>query len=374
MSKSKNLFDYLESVKDLSFYDLDLTDLDLLLLAELSYIELEGLVSPDFKVSQALRLDDLAPHFSQAQPTASMGKQDLQLLEAMAQSLRFRSCKVLAFVNHIIPEKNLQFSATTYRIKPDYHVLAFRGTDDSIIGWKEDLLLFYQEQLPSQKPALAYLKQALQALTGQMYLTGHSKGGHLAIAAASQLSLEEETRIQLICSFDAPGHRPHQLAGPTYQALQGKIKRFLPQGSLVSQVLPLEEPYQIIACKALTSFAQHNPYLWQVKDREFQLVSQVTRDSLELKATLNDWLTQTSPRDIQTLVQLAFDLLLDAEIVTTTSLFDNSFLSKSKEIIRNFCRLTKAEKHLLWRLSSLLVSLRIRHFYRGITHRWRKKD
>ena len=125
MSKSKNLFDYLESVKDLSFYDLELTDLDLLLLAELSYIELEGLISPDFNVSQTLRLDDLAPHSSQSQPTASMSKQDLQLLAAMAQSLRFRSCKVLAF----------------------------RGTDDSIIGWKEDLLLFYQEQLPSQKPA-----------------------------------------------------------------------------------------------------------------------------------------------------------------------------------------------------------------------------
>ena len=147
-----NIFDYLKDVAYDSFYDLPLNELDILALTEATYLTFDNLVS-----TSPQRLLDLAPQVPR-EPTMLTSKNRLQLLDELARHKRFKNCKLSYFINEIDPELQKQFAAMTYRLTLDTYLIVFRGTDDSIIGWKEDFHLTYMKEIPAQKHALRYLK------------------------------------------------------------------------------------------------------------------------------------------------------------------------------------------------------------------------
>ena len=147
-----NIFDYLKDVAYDSFYDFPLNELDILALTEATYLSFDNLVS-----TSPQRLLDLAPQVPR-ETNMLTSKNRLQLLDELAQHKRFKNCKLSHFINDIDPELQKQFSAMTYRLTLDTYLIVFRGTDDSIIGWKEDFHLTYMKEIPAQKHALRYLK------------------------------------------------------------------------------------------------------------------------------------------------------------------------------------------------------------------------
>ena len=357
------LLDYIKEVQYDSLLDLDLTPPDLLALAELSYIEFERLM----KLEDSCRLSQLAPFFQKIKPNISMTKDDLLLLEKMAASKRFGNLKVRAVKQETLVEQVQQFAAVSYQLVPNTWVIAFRGTDDSLIGWKEDMHLFYSPHIPSQDQALDYLRQVLPTIptSAKIHLVGHSKGGHLAVHAASKLKLAEQKRIQSISTFDAPGHHDRDLLTPGYRAIQERIHRFSPRGSLVSQMLETAEEVSIIACRASTSFAQHNPYIWQIEGHDFLLVDGYNEDSKQIKATLKEWTQHHSLKEMEDYIDTLFHLLLDADIETTTGFLQNHKGRQIKAILDNWKGLTSKERKLIWHLSLVLVSIRARHWSKG---------
>ena len=147
-----NIFDYLNDVAYDSFYDLPMNELDVLALTELTYLSFDDVVTQEPK-----RLIDLASQIPR-DTTMLTNKNRLQLLDQLAQHKRFKNCKLSDFINDIDPELQKQFAAMTYRISLDTYLLVFRGTDDSIIGWKEDFHMTYMKEIPAQKHALQYLQ------------------------------------------------------------------------------------------------------------------------------------------------------------------------------------------------------------------------
>ena len=177
-----NIFDYLKDVAHDSYYDLPLNELDILALTEITYLSFDNLVS-----TAPQRLLDLAPQVPR-ESNMLTSKNRLQLLDELAQHKRFKNCKLSHFINDIDPELQKQFAAMTYRLTLDTYLIVFRGTDDSIIGWKEDFHLTYMKEIPAQKHALRYLKNFFaQHPKQKVILAGHSKGGNLAIYGASQI-------------------------------------------------------------------------------------------------------------------------------------------------------------------------------------------
>ena len=147
-----NIFDYLTDVQYDSFYDIPLNELDVLALTELTYLSFDNLLDESDN-----RLLDVATRVPR-DINVLTNKERLQLLDQLSTHKRFKNSKLSNFVNDIDEELQKQFAAMTYRLNLDTYLIVFRGTDDSIIGWKEDFHLTYMKEIPAQKQALEYLE------------------------------------------------------------------------------------------------------------------------------------------------------------------------------------------------------------------------
>lgn len=351
------IFDYLDQVAYDSIYDTPFNELDLLMLTEITYLPFDQIVSDQMSPDCTCRLFEAAEKVPQ-DLSMLVTKNRLKLLEKAASSTRFKNIKLMGYVNDIDPDVQKQFAAMIFKIKPDSYVLTFRGTDDSIIGWKEDFHMTYMDQVPAQKTAGNYLRKAMDALPGQFILTGHSKGGNLASYAASQIEPEYQERIQSIYSYDAPGLNHSVITSQGYQTISDKIKRYIPQGSIVGMMLETPKQAQIVKSTAIGGLAQHDTFTWQIADQTFVLLDNLNPDSLQVDKTLKNWVDSVSDEELKDFFDLFFGLILDAGISSINDLTKLENFNKILTVFENANALTDHEREMLTRLAKLLVDMR----------------
>lgn len=351
------IFDYLDQVAYDSIYDTPFNELDMLMLTEITYLPFDQIVSDQMSPDCTCRLFEAAEKVPQ-DLSMLVTKNRLKLLEKVASSTRFKNIKLMGYVNDIDPDVQKQFAAMIFKIKPDSYVLTFRGTDDSIIGWKEDFHMTYMDQVPAQKTAVNYLRKAMDALPGQFILTGHSKGGNLASYAASQIEPEYQERIQSIYSYDAPGLNHSVITSQGYQTISDKIKRYIPQGSIVGMMLETPKQAQIVKSTAIGGLAQHDTFTWQIIDQTFVLLNNLNPDSLQVDKTLKNWVDSVSDEELKDFFDLFFSLILDAGISSINDLTKLENFKKILAVFENANALTDHEREMLTRLAKLLVDMR----------------
>ena len=351
------IFDYLDQVAYDSIYDTPFNELDMLMLTEITYLPFDQIVSDQMSPDCTCRLFEAAEKVPQ-DLSMLVTKNRLKLLEKVASSTRFKNIKLMGYVNDIDPDVQKQFAAMIFKIKPDSYVLTFRGTDDSIIGWKEDFHMTYMDQVPAQKTAVNYLRKAMDALPGQFMLTGHSKGGNLASYAASQIEPEYQERIQSIYSYDAPGLNHSVITSQGYQTISDKIKRYIPQGSIVGMMLETPKQAQIVKSTAIGGLAQHDTFTWQISDQTFVLLDNLNPDSLQVDKTLKNWVDSVSDEELKDFFDLFFGLILDAGISSINDLTKLENFNKILAVFENANALTDQEREMLTRLAKLLVDMR----------------
>ena len=351
------IFDYLDQVAYDSIYDTPFNELDMLILTEITYLPFDQIVSNQIAPDCTCRLFEAAEKVPQ-DLSMLVTKNRLKLLEKVASSTRFKNIKLMGYVNDIDPDVQKQFAAMIFKIKPDSYVLTFRGTDDSIIGWKEDFHMTYMDQVPAQKTAVNYLRKAMDALPGQFILTGHSKGGNLASYAASQIEPEYQERIQIIYSYDAPGLNHSVITSQGYQTISDKIKRYIPQGSIVGMMLETPKQAQIVKSTAIGGLAQHDTFTWQIADQTFVLLDNLNPDSLQVDKTLKNWVDSVSDEELKDFFDLFFGLILDAGISSINDLTKLENFNKILAVFENANALTDEERDMLTRLAKLLVDMR----------------
>lgn len=351
------IFDYLDQVAYDSIYDTPFNELDMLMLTEITYLPFDQIVSDQMSPDCTCRLFEAAEKAPQ-DLSMLVTKNRLKLLEKVASSTRFKNIRLMGYVNDIDPDVQKQFAAMIFKIKPDSYVLTFRGTDDSIIGWKEDFHMTYMDQVPTQKTAVNYLRKAMDALPGQFILTGHSKGGNLASYAASQIEPEYQERIQSIYSYDAPGLNHSVITSQGYQTISDKIKRYIPQGSIVGMMLETPKQAQIVKSTAIGGLAQHDTFSWQISDQTFVLLDNLNPDSLQVDKTLKNWVDSVSDEELKDFFDLFFGLILDAGISSINDLTKLENFNKILAVFENANALTDEERDMLTRLAKLLVDMR----------------
>ena len=351
------IFDYLDQVAYDSIYDTPFNELDMLMLTEITYLPFDQIVSDQMSPDCTCRLFEAAEKVPQ-DLSMLVTKDRLKLLEKVTSSTRFKNIKLMGYVNDIDSDIQKQFAAMIFKIKPDGYVLTFRGTDDSIIGWKEDFHMTYMDQVPAQKTAVNYLRKAMDALPGQFILTGHSKGGNLASYAASQIEPEYQERIQSIYSYDAPGLSHSVNTSQGYQTISDKIKRYIPQGSIVGMMLETPKQAQIVKSTAISGLAQHDTFTWQISDQTFVLLDNLNPDSLQVDKTLKNWVDSVSDEELKDFFDLFFGLILDASIISINDLTKLENFNKIRAVFENANALTDEEREMLTRLAKLLVDMR----------------
>ena len=206
-----NLLDYLDWRGDLPLSGDPFNEVDNLILAELSFVDFGGIV-PGPGAGAAVPLGEAAAAYfakTEGRPI-DMGvlvpNQIPEMLRRMAAAPRFRDMQLSGFVDHLDTEKAEQFAALTIVCGDGALYLSFRGTDDTLAGWKEDFYLSCMREVPAQKKAVEYTEtMARQYPRVKLRLGGHSKGGNLAVWAGVFCPLAVQRRIRSVWSNDGPG-------------------------------------------------------------------------------------------------------------------------------------------------------------------------
>lgn len=352
------IFDYLKEVTYDSIYDRPFNELDVLALTELTYLPFGHIVPQGDTTGIPVRLSD-AMELIDRTTDFIVSNQHLQLVDELTTSKRFKNIKLLNYVNEYDPDVQKQFAAMTYRLTMDVYLVVFRGTDDTLIGWKEDFHMTYMDHVPAQRRAASYLQNVMKEFPkGRFLVAGHSKGGNLATYACSYLPNHLFERVDAIYSYDAPGLNRAIIETEGYQRTSPNIRRFVPQGSIVGMMLEVPEPTTIVKSRAFGGFAQHDAFTWEIKDYSFVTVSETSPDSQQTDLTLKQWVRETSAEERKKFFDTFFGIFLDAGITSINDLTDLKQLAKSKEILQNAQDLDPTEREMLERLAKQLIDTR----------------
>ena len=300
-----DLFDYLHWRGDLSFTQDPVNPVDALIFSALSYMTL-----PDIFDDSGQSLTRIAENYLSL-PTSMQNhrvKTDLELLKAVAASKRFGNCNPVHFRERFVQEEETQFAAITFLLDDGTAFVTFRGTDYTLVGWKEDFNMAFQQTVPSQRLALAYTEEIAGFYPRLLHIGGHSKGGNLAVFAAVRAPQEIQRRILSVYNHDGPGFNEYHMADPAYRQMVPKLHTFVPQSSVIGMLLEHEEPYTIIKSKQI-GILQHEPYSWEVDGPSFMLVEEISANSRYLDMTIKNWLAQMSMEERNEVVDTLFDLL-----------------------------------------------------------------
>lgn len=300
-----NVFGYLAR----SFETLDerpLTDVDSLVLACLSYYHYQG---------DAVRSREGAPvrdlfraEWAEAMTHGLWDPDGLaRLLALVAASPRFRDLRVSDYVDDFDEAAEKQFSACVLRLPGGGAYVSFRGTDNTLVGWKEDFNMAFAEEVPAQREAARYLEQAA-ALGAPMRVGGHSKGGNLAVYAAARASGAAQARVSLVMNFDGPGLSPAVIDSAGYRAVEPRIETWLPEASIVGILLERSPRYRVVRSSAAGPL-QHDPYTWQTTPDGFETVAALSGASLYADRTIREWLDSMSLADREAFVEALYGVV-----------------------------------------------------------------
>ena len=247
----------------------------------------------------------------------------------------------------------------TYRLTLDTYLIVFRGTDDSIIGWKEDFHLTYMKEIPAQKHALRYLRNFLVHHPKQkVILAGHSKGGNLAIYAASQIEQSLQNQITAVYTFDAPGLHKELTQTEGYQRIMDRTKVFIPQGSIIGMMMEIPNHQIIVHSTALGGIAQHDTFSWQIEDKHFVQLDKINSDSQQVDTTFKEWVATVPDEELQLYFDLFFGTILDAGISSINDLSSLKALEHIHHLFVQAQSLTQEERETMGRLTQLLIDTR----------------
>lgn len=303
-----NIFDYLKWRGDLAFSQDPPNAVDALIFSGLSYVCYAGRVETSPYTPVSLKEAAEAYFSLDAYEERCRVKHDMDLLRLAAETTRFGHTKVCMYRDEFIPEQETQFAAMTFLLDDGSMFLAFRGTDNSLVGWKEDFNMTFQQTIPAQRLALQYVRDVALEYAAPMRLGGHSKGGNLAVFAAARCSPMTQRRILGVYNNDGPGFTRYLMGDPGYVRMVPKIRTYVPQSSVIGMLLEHEEPYTVIRSKSI-GLLQHDLYTWDVLGKDFIPVEEITESSQFVDATIKTWFADMTNQERGQLVDVMYALL-----------------------------------------------------------------
>ena len=325
--KFSNIFDYLNWRGDLDFSTVEICEVDALIFSILSYIDYSDVVPTTiYGVRKPPALLTVTKRYLKAHsggdiPTLGLmlSRDIVKLLARASKTKRFGLISPLCFVNRVCDEEEKQFSAIAFALDNGDTFVAFRGTDDTLVGWKENFNMSFMYPVPAQSEAVKFLEEVAARTQGRIYLGGHSKGGNLAVYAGVKSSRLTRERIERIYSNDAPGFDKAFIEGSDYRSMADRISTFLPQSSVVGMLLEHEESYTVIKSKS-SGLLQHDGLSWEVLGGQFIRAEGLSNAGKRNDTVIRDRIAAMSLSERQDFIRLMFQLLESTGAKTLTEL------------------------------------------------------
>ena len=358
----KNMLDYIKEFGHVSFEERAFSEIDALVLTELEYLPLEKVVPSDENGENFVTVKEIAEYMQEHKQELfdenpmMITQERHEVSQVIADAPRFQSLKFFGVVSEWDKDTTKQFAAVTVEVEPSVRLVVFRGTDETLIGWKEDFLMTYSPLVAAQTDAKEYLAKQASLWGGDLMISGHSKGGNLAIYAAATQEEDVQLRIVDIFCFDSPGLYRSVLETKGYQNIVPLAMRYIPQDSLVGLMLESEVPYVIVKSNA-TGAMQHSAMTWEIEDGQFIKMEKLTKNSQLNDQTFKKWTESVSDEELELFWNVFFELLFSVGIDTVNDLY-GQFMHYVQEFLKAAGDMDEEKRELLTRIALLLVSTR----------------
>lgn len=318
-----NICEYIKWRGDLTLEQDKFNEIDALILARFSYFPFDKIIEKD----ETVTIKELSKRFEKqdVNKLPILWPNDIDLFPLMGKSKRFGEMKATKFVNEISIEKEQQFSAITILLPDNTIYVSYRGTDNTIVGWKEDFIMSFKSHIPSQINSIKYLEEiGKQYKKEKIRIGGHSKGGNLAVYAATFASEKIKKRIINIYNDDGPGFEKEILKTEEYKEITSKMHSYIPQTSIIGRLLNNKGKYTIVK-STQKGIMQHDLYTWQIEGKEFVCVDELTNESKIIDETITTLLDNTEPEEREKVINVIFDMLYKTDAETVGQIRKNWF-------------------------------------------------
>lgn len=312
------ILEYIKEYGGYTFLEKPINEVDSLILSQFAYLKFDGIVPGIAESAPSVTIGYLNEHQDKDKLFADerYREPNTELFEGMLQSKRFSTLRMNAYVNIIETHNQTQFSAITYILDDKTVYIAYRGTDETIIGWKEDFNLAFSKPVPGQLRSVKYLNYVAGQFSGNFYVGGHSKGGNFAVYAAMNCCKEVRERIWKIYNHDGPGFRPEIREQGHYEQIADRVVKIIPHSSLVGMLLESHAAdYMVVESKTFGLF-QHNPYTWLVEEDRFVQADDIYKGSRFRDDALNEWILSLEEEQIHSLVDTLYEVVSVSEAET----------------------------------------------------------
>ncbi|MBR4261278.1 MAG: DUF2974 domain-containing protein [Clostridia bacterium] len=322
-----NIIDYIQWRGDLSFNQAPFNEIDNLILSRISYFPFDGLIDD----KETITLKEAYTRFQKLDLSSihMLQKEDTDLFPEVAYSERFGKLYIKYYINKRDAKAEKQFSAITFILPDGTIYVAYRGTDNTLVGWKEDFNMSFMESIPSQEEAKNYLNKIATELKDNIRVGGHSKGGNLAVYAAAFCNDNIKTRILEVYNNDGPGFFDSIINTEEYQTISDKIHTFIPQTSIIGRMLKNEGKCTVVESTEFGIY-QHSLYSWQVLGNKFIEMKQVTKESEFIDKSLKKWLMTVSSEQREKFWVALFEIMSSTNKSTLYQMKSNWFESSKK--------------------------------------------
>ncbi len=326
-----NIFDYLNWRGDIPFSARPLCEVDNLVFSMIAYMDYTGVV-PAMPIKG--KKPDVLWEVTQRYLKARSGiheniglvipKEIIKLFVLASKTQRFGTVRPFCYEQKFCDEEQMQFSAISFYIPGGDVFVAFRGTDDTLVGWKENFNMMFMHPVPAQKEAARYLEKIASMTKGRIFVGGHSKGGNLAIYSAAKANDQVKERIAAVYSNDGPGFDKRFVKGKDFLSIKDKLHKFIPQSSVVGLLLEHVDDATVVKSTS-GGLLQHNGLTWAIMGEKFVHLEELNANSKRMESKLKDWMAGLSPSRRAKFVDALYDALSSTSARTLTDLASDRF-------------------------------------------------
>lgn len=326
-----NIIDYLHWRGDLSFKKDPLNDLDNMILSELCYIDYSDSVSlfpSKEKTTLFNATNSVFEHVDKEDIVLGliMPSEIIELADIAIETNRYKNIYMSNYINEVDKFHCMQFSAITFHLPNNMLYIAFRGTDDTLIGWQEDLDMVCKFPIPAQKMAVKYLHKIAKLFPDEkIILGGHSKGGNLATYAAIYCFKNVKDRIVKVYNNDGPGFHTEHIDLEKYELVKHKITRIIPFESVIGVVFDNFSGNTIIVDSKVKGVYQHDAFSWLCQRTSFEEVEKLSDNSVKLDMAITAMLEKMTSKDRIDFASNIYDFIVLLNQNTLTEVNNNKF-------------------------------------------------
>lgn len=347
-----NLMDYLDWRGDLTLEISPFNEVDALILAELSFVDFDGIVPPP-ELGRGLPLNEAAEAFF-----ARHGGKDVpmgvlvpdtisKMLRKLMTSPRFRNMTLNGYTALLDDSIEQQFAALTIDLGNGSIYISFRGTDDTIVGWKEDLNMGFLEEIPSQKQAVEYVARVARQYSDKtIRIGGHSKGGNLAEYAALVADESAFERLRGVFNHDGPSFLDDPSPRIDDDRFHALLHKTVPESSAFGMILERRADYRVVRSSAMSVF-QHEPFTWLTEDDDFVYQEALNPSAVFFDEALDAWLRSKAPDERERFIDTIYELFASTE-AGTWSEFQTKLFANTRQLLGARSKLDAETKSFIW--------------------------